>query len=41
MAFNFFLKRARSAGPNANRIILLRDADGDGTAEVRTERSPG
>ena len=35
--FQFFLKRAGSAGPSANRITLLRDADGDGVAEVRTE----
>jgi len=31
-----FMKRAGSAVPSANRITLLRDADGDGTAEVRT-----
>ncbi|HEU0202272.1 MAG TPA: sorbosone dehydrogenase family protein [Burkholderiaceae bacterium] len=31
----FFLKRAGSAVPSANRITLLRDADGDGVAEVR------
>ena len=37
MAFQFFLKRAGSAGPSANRITLLRDADGDGVAEVRSE----
>jgi glucose/arabinose dehydrogenase len=28
-------KRAGAATPSANRITLLRDADGDGTAEVR------
>jgi glucose/arabinose dehydrogenase len=28
-------KRAGAAPPSANRITLLRDADGDGTAEVR------
>jgi glucose/arabinose dehydrogenase len=37
MVFQFFLKRAGSAGPSANRITLLRDADGDGAADVRTE----
>ncbi|MEK6374300.1 MAG: sorbosone dehydrogenase family protein [Acidobacteriota bacterium] len=31
-----FAKRAGSAVPSANRITLLRDADGDGVAEVRT-----
>ena len=30
------MKRAGSAGPSANRITLLRDADGDGDAETRT-----
>jgi glucose/arabinose dehydrogenase len=29
------MKRAGSAGPSANRITLLRDADGDGRPEVR------
>ncbi|MEJ7686550.1 MAG: sorbosone dehydrogenase family protein [Variovorax sp.] len=29
------MKRAGSGTPSANRITLLRDADGDGTAEVR------
>ncbi len=31
-----FMKRAGSITPSANRISLLRDADGDGDAEVRT-----
>lgn len=31
-----FMKRAGAAGPSANRITLLRDADGDGAAETRT-----
>ena len=31
-----FMKRAGSTGTSANRITLLRDADGDGKAEVRT-----
>ena len=31
-----FMKRAGSGVPSANRITLLRDADGDGIAEVRT-----
>jgi glucose/arabinose dehydrogenase len=32
----YFFKRAGAAVPSANRITLLRDADGDGVAEVRT-----
>ncbi len=32
----FVMKRAGAATPSANRITLLRDADGDGTAEVRS-----
>src|SRR6185312_1761918 len=28
--------RSRAMGPSANRITLLRDADGDGVADVRT-----
>jgi len=31
-----FMKKAGAAVPSANRIILLRDADGDGTAETKT-----
>ena len=31
-----FLKKAGSAVPSANRITLLRDADGDGVAELKT-----
>ncbi len=34
---NMVMKRAGAAVPSANRITLLRDADGDGVAEVRTE----
>jgi len=30
------MKKAGAATPSANRITLLRDADGDGTAETRT-----
>jgi glucose/arabinose dehydrogenase len=30
------MKRAGSGGPSANRITLLRDADGDGVAELRS-----
>src|SRR5262249_45432844 len=30
------MKRAGARGPSANRITLLRDADGDGIAETRT-----
>jgi len=33
---NFLTKRAGGAVPSPNRIILLRDADGDGIAETRT-----
>jgi glucose/arabinose dehydrogenase len=31
-----FMKKAGAAVPSANRITLLRDADGDGVAEIRT-----
>jgi len=31
-----FMKKAGAATPSANRITLLRDADGDGSAETRT-----
>jgi glucose/arabinose dehydrogenase len=34
--FKLFQKKAGSAVPSANRITLLRDADGDGVAELRT-----
>jgi glucose/arabinose dehydrogenase len=34
--FREFQKKAGSAVPSANRITLLRDADGDGVAEIRT-----
>ena len=34
--FKRFQKKAGGAVPSANRITLLRDADGDGVAEVRT-----
>ena len=34
--FNRFQKKAGGAVPSANRISLLRDADGDGVAETRT-----
>src|SRR5882672_11215823 len=36
MAFQFFQKRAGAGRPSANRITLLRDADGDGVAETRS-----
>jgi glucose/arabinose dehydrogenase len=36
LIMNFFMKQAGAGVPSANRITLLRDADGDGTAEVRT-----
>jgi glucose/arabinose dehydrogenase len=34
--FRLFQKKAGGAVPSANRITLLRDADGDGVPEVRT-----
>ena len=34
--FKHYQKKAGGAVPSANRITLLRDADGDGIAEVRT-----
>jgi glucose/arabinose dehydrogenase len=34
-AMGFFMKRAGAVTPSANRITLLRDADGDGIAEQR------
>jgi glucose/arabinose dehydrogenase len=34
--FSKYQKQAGGAVPSANRITLLRDADGDGTAEVKT-----
>ncbi|HYH45418.1 MAG TPA: sorbosone dehydrogenase family protein, partial [Thermoanaerobaculia bacterium] len=34
--FKLFQKKAGGAVPSANRITLLRDADGDGAAETRT-----
>lgn len=34
--FKYFQKKAGGAVPSANRITLLRDADGDGVAEVRS-----
>jgi len=34
--FNHYQKKAGGAVPSANRITLLRDADGDGQAELRT-----
>ena len=32
----YFFKKAGAGGPSADRITLLRDADGDGRAEVQT-----
>src|ERR1700722_7383284 len=34
------MRRARAVGVSANRITLLRDADGDGVAEIREVFSP-
>jgi glucose/arabinose dehydrogenase len=36
VAMKIMMKKAGAAVPSANRITLLRDADGDGRAEVRT-----
>ena len=36
VAMNAVMKKAGAAVPSANRITLLRDADGDGVAEVRS-----
>jgi len=36
MVQGFIMKRAGAGVPSANRITLLRDADGDGIAELRT-----
>jgi glucose/arabinose dehydrogenase len=33
---SFFMKRAGSGKPSADRITLLRDTDGDGVADIRT-----
>ncbi len=33
---NYFMSRAGAGSPSANRITLLRDADGDGRAETKT-----
>jgi len=34
--FRYFQKKAGGAVPSANRIMLLRDTDGDGVADIRT-----
>src|SRR3954447_5016796 len=34
--FKFFLARGGGAAPNENRIVLLRDANGDGIADTRS-----
>ena len=36
IAMKMMMKKAGAAVPSANRITLLRDADGDGVAEIRT-----
>jgi glucose/arabinose dehydrogenase len=36
MVMKYVMKRAGAGVPSANRITLLRDADGDGVAETRT-----
>jgi glucose/arabinose dehydrogenase len=36
MVMQWYMKRAGAGVPSANRITLLRDADGDGVAETRT-----
>ena len=39
--FKRFQKKAGGGVPSANRITLLRDADGDGVAETRSVLCPG
>jgi glucose/arabinose dehydrogenase len=39
--FKRYQKRAGGAVPSANRITLLRDADGDGVAELKTPFTVG
>jgi glucose/arabinose dehydrogenase len=39
--FTLFQQRAGSGHPSPNRIVLLRDADGDGVAETRLEYITG
>ncbi len=41
MIMKMVMKRAGAGTPSANRITLLRDADGDGIAEVRTVFASG
>ena len=41
MIMKMVMKRAGAATPSANRITLLRDADGDGVAELRTVFASG
>jgi len=35
-AMRYFMQKAGAGSPSANRITLLRDTDGDGTADLRT-----
>lgn len=35
VVMKFFMEKVGASGPSANTIVLLRDADGDGTAEGR------
>jgi glucose/arabinose dehydrogenase len=35
LVFSYYQERAGAGGPSANRISLLRDADGDGVAEIK------
>ncbi|HQS68821.1 MAG: sorbosone dehydrogenase [Novosphingobium sp. 28-62-57] len=39
MVMGFLMKKVGAGGPSPNKIVLLRDADGDGTAEQRFEMS--
>jgi glucose/arabinose dehydrogenase len=41
MVMKFVMKRAGAGVPSANRITLLRDADGDGVAETRSVFAAG
>jgi glucose/arabinose dehydrogenase len=41
MVARWMMKRAGAGGPSPNSILLLRDADGDGMAELKTEFATG
>ncbi|MDP3854914.1 sorbosone dehydrogenase family protein [Phenylobacterium sp.] len=41
MIANALQKKAGATGPSPNKIVLLRDADGDGVAEMKTDFATG